>query len=70
MLRDHASFIQPKSSGDNPASDGIPSPAQQARLVELESEVQHLRGQLAKAKGINDVMWEEVVRSRMSEKLE
>lgn len=71
FLRDHASFVQSQSLADAakaPGSNGLPHPSQQARVAELESEVQHLRGQLAKAKGINDAMWEEVVRKRISDR--
>lgn len=71
LLRDHASFVQSQSLADAakaPGSNGLPHPSQQARVADLESEVQHLRGQLAKAKGINDAMWEEVVRKRISDR--
>lgn len=33
----------------------------QGRVTSLEAEVAHLREQLGKAKGVNDVMWETVV---------
>lgn len=32
-----------------------------SRVAELEAEVQQLREQLGKAKGVNDAMWETVV---------
>ena len=43
---------------------GTPASGQslQTRVTELEAEVQKLREQLGKAKGINDTMWETVVR--------
>ena len=34
----------------------------QARIGTLEAEVSHLRGQLDKAQGINDSMWESIVK--------
>ncbi|OAX31546.1 hypothetical protein K503DRAFT_787771 [Rhizopogon vinicolor AM-OR11-026] len=39
--------------------------ASSARVTELEAEIQNLREQLGKAKGINDVMWEMVVQKVM-----
>jgi pre-rRNA-processing protein IPI3 len=33
----------------------------QSRITSLESEITELREQLGKAKGLNDVMWENVV---------
>jgi pre-rRNA-processing protein IPI3 len=33
----------------------------QSRITSLESEITELREQLSKAKGVNDVMWENVV---------
>ena len=38
-----------------------------ARVAELEAEIQDLREQLGKAKGINDVMWETVVQKVMAQ---
>ena len=39
----------------------------QTRVTELEGEVAHLKEQLGKAKGINDVMWETVVQRLVAE---
>jgi pre-rRNA-processing protein IPI3 len=56
--RDHSYFIQPSSS-----ASGHPSTAVlQSKVAELETEVGLLREQLGKAKGVNDVMWENVVK--------
>ena len=35
--------------------------SQETRVSELEAEVQLLRSQISKAKGLNDAMWEAVV---------
>ena len=61
LLRDHASFVSP--SGAQPGA-GVPL---QSRVVELEGEVARLREQLARAKGVNDAMWEAVVRKVVAE---
>ncbi|TFY63009.1 hypothetical protein EVJ58_g3496 [Rhodofomes roseus] len=42
--------------------------AAQARVLELEAEVARLREQLGKAKGMNDTMWETVVKQIVHEK--
>lgn len=57
--RDYAFFVQPSTSGASEASS--------ARVAELEAEIQNLREQLGKAKGINDVMWETVVQKVMAQ---
>ncbi|KAF8661367.1 hypothetical protein AX16_001461 [Volvariella volvacea WC 439] len=54
LLRDHAVFMRPDGT------DGQ-SPPLQTRIDDLEAEVIHLKEQLQKAKGINDVMWDNVV---------
>ncbi|KAG2129202.1 WD40-repeat-containing domain protein [Suillus bovinus] len=51
--QDYAFFVRPNTIGTSEASS--------ARVTELEAEVENLREQLGKAKGINDVMWETVV---------
>jgi pre-rRNA-processing protein IPI3 len=43
------------------------SEASSARVAKLEAEVENLREQLGKAKGINDVMWETVVQKVMTQ---
>ncbi|KAJ7623486.1 WD40 repeat-like protein [Roridomyces roridus] len=55
LLRDHDFFVQPT------AASGGDAVSLQSKANELESEVGRLREQLAKAKGVNDVMWETVV---------
>ncbi|KAH9924730.1 WD40 repeat-like protein [Fomitopsis serialis] len=62
LLRDQALFVQTDvGAGQQPASA-------QARLSELEAEVAKLREQLGKAKGMNDTMWETVVKQIVNEK--
>lgn len=58
LLRDHAFFVQPFTSTKDAESD--PS-SLKAKVSELESEVEKLREQLGKAKGVNDAMWDTVV---------
>lgn len=58
LTRDYSSFIQNPAGGGG----GSSSQASSARVMELEAEVQRLREQLGKAKGINDAMWDTVVR--------
>ncbi|KAJ7281918.1 WD40 repeat-like protein [Mycena rebaudengoi] len=55
LLRDHNFFVQPAVSG------GQDAVSLQSKVNELETEVVRLREQLAKAKGLNDTMWETVV---------
>jgi pre-rRNA-processing protein IPI3 len=57
MLRDHAFFTKPTA-----VDSGAGAVASTARVQELEDEVARLREQLSKAKGVNDAMWETVVR--------
>lgn len=54
LLRDYAVFVQP-------ASDDAPTVSLQSRVAELEDEVLRLRGQLERAKEVNDVIWQTVV---------
>jgi pre-rRNA-processing protein IPI3 len=58
LLRDHAFFAQPFTSTTGPESDPT---SLKAKVTELESEVEKLREQLGKAKGVNDAMWDTVV---------
>jgi len=58
LLRDHAFFVQPFTSTKGAESDPT---SLQAKVTELESEVEKLREQLGKAKGVNDAMWDTVV---------
>lgn len=62
MLRDYSFFVQTSETGSQTSGVSL-----QSRLTELESEVQRLREQLGKAKGINDAMWETVVRKVITE---
>ncbi|OJA17520.1 hypothetical protein AZE42_08242 [Rhizopogon vesiculosus] len=57
--RDYAFFVHPAANCASEASG--------ARVAELEAEIQSLREQLGKAKGINDVMWETVVQKVMAQ---
>ncbi|EPQ56441.1 WD40 repeat-like protein [Gloeophyllum trabeum ATCC 11539] len=66
LFRDHAYFTQqmvPAASGAN----GVGAVSLQSRVAELETEVQKLRDQLGKAKNVNDVMWETVVKKVIKE---
>lgn len=68
LLRDHAFFVRPEEvSSSGPAANGANGSVPAARVAELESEVQYLREQLAKAKGINDTMWETIVQRAVAE---
>ncbi|KAI0343214.1 pre-rRNA-processing protein IPI3 [Trametopsis cervina] len=62
MLRDYSVFVQAPNSGGQVSGTSL-----QSRVIELETEVQKLRDQLAKAKGINDTMWDTVVRKVIQE---
>ncbi|KAG2070200.1 WD40 repeat-like protein [Suillus decipiens] len=57
--RDYAFFVQPNVIGTSEASS--------ARVAKLEAEIENLKEQLGKAKGINDVMWETVVQKIMTQ---
>ncbi|KIY69224.1 WD40 repeat-like protein [Cylindrobasidium torrendii FP15055 ss-10] len=54
FMRDHAHFVAPAEATND-------SGALRIRVADLETEVQTLREQLGKAKGVNDVMWTNVV---------
>jgi len=56
LLEDYAFFVH----GRNTESEGAP-PSTNTRVEELEVEVARLKGQLGKAKAINDTMWQSVV---------
>ncbi|KAF9005985.1 WD40-repeat-containing domain protein [Cyathus striatus] len=59
LLRDYAFFMDPTAG---PVSGSGPNPtALTSRVGELEAEVESLRTQLSKAKGVNDKMWDTVV---------
>ena len=67
MLRDQAFFVH-GSPGNAVVANGGGGGAGagagllQGRVSELEAEVERLREQLGRAKGVNDAMWETVVR--------
>ena len=46
------------------------TPRPDGRVTELEDEVARLRSQLARAKGINDVMWETFTQTAAAEEKE
>lgn len=68
LLRDWEFFVQPPKSGHAHAAtaaghghetDALLTAARlDGRTAELEDEIARLKTQLARAKGINDVMWE------------
>ncbi|KAL1739516.1 hypothetical protein HDZ31DRAFT_49269, partial [Schizophyllum fasciatum] len=58
MLRDHAFFLQPAQTSTG-QQDAV---TLQARVTDLESEVAALKEQLGKAKGVNDMMWDNIVK--------
>jgi pre-rRNA-processing protein IPI3 len=60
LLRDWEYFVQPRPAAEN---DALPAARPDGRLAELEDEVARLKSQLARAKGINDVMWETLMQS-------
>lgn len=60
LQNDYAFFVRPAEQ----ESSGLPS---SARVAELEEEVQQLREQLSRAKGVNDAMWETVVQKLLSQ---
>ncbi|KZT65740.1 WD40 repeat-like protein [Daedalea quercina L-15889] len=64
LLRDHSFFVQADAGG----RDQLVGASAQARVAELEAEVAKLREQLGKAKGMNDAMWETVVKQIVHEK--
>lgn len=55
LLRDWEFFVKPTPTVEN---DALSAPPLDGRVTELEDEVARLKSQLARAKGINDVMWE------------
>ena len=68
LLRDQALFFQSSTPQALSGNSQLSNQAQQTRLSELESEVQHLRTQLTKARNVNDAMWELVAQRVLSEK--
>ncbi|KAJ2934043.1 hypothetical protein H1R20_g3054, partial [Candolleomyces eurysporus] len=60
FLKEHAFFVQPVST-NNSSSSATNTASLQSRVQDLEYEVEQLRVQLGKAKGVNDAMWDTVV---------
>ncbi|RXW12812.1 hypothetical protein EST38_g13043 [Candolleomyces aberdarensis] len=58
--KEHAFFVQPVSA-NNSSSSATNTASLQSRVQDLEYEVEQLRVQLSKAKGVNDAMWDTVV---------
>lgn len=64
MLRDHAFFVKSDTEEGSGKETGV---SLQSRVAELEGEVAKLREQLGKAKGVNDTMWETLVKQMVHE---
>ncbi|KAH9479497.1 Pre-rRNA-processing protein IPI3 [Psilocybe cubensis] len=64
FLRDYSYFVEPSSISKAGTSDSL---ALKTKVEELESEVEKLRSQLSKAKGVNDAMWDTVVNKIVSQ---
>ncbi|KAF8889379.1 WD40 repeat-like protein [Infundibulicybe gibba] len=56
LLADHAFFVQPSDA--MPEQDTV---SLRTKVSQMESEIEELREQLGKAKGVNDAMWNTVV---------
>ncbi|EEB90502.1 hypothetical protein MPER_11283, partial [Moniliophthora perniciosa FA553] len=54
-------FLKSSTSSDEDTA------ALQTRVADLEAEVNLLREQLGRAKGVNDLMWENVVQKMISQ---
>ncbi|KAI3611032.1 pre-rrna-processing protein ipi3 [Moniliophthora roreri] len=61
ILRDQAYFLKSSTSSDEDTA------ALQTRVTDLEAEVSLLHEQLGRAKGVNDLMWENVVQKMISQ---
>lgn len=59
---DHAYFTNCLSPSNTVAKASNNAIELQARIGTLEAEVTHLKSQLDKAQGINDSMWESIVK--------
>ncbi|KAG7443607.1 WD40 repeat-like protein [Guyanagaster necrorhizus] len=59
FLRDQEFFVKPLGSSNREVDQDAVSLG--SRVTNLEAEVVHLREQLGKAKGLNDMMWDTVV---------
>jgi pre-rRNA-processing protein IPI3 len=64
LLRDWEFFVQPRSGhAAEQENDALTAARLDGRTTELEDEVARLKSQLARAKGINDVMWETLMKN-------
>ncbi|KAI0255931.1 WD40 repeat-like protein [Lactifluus subvellereus] len=61
LLRDWEFFTRPRPAADG--TDALPAARADGRVTQLEDEVARLKTQLARAKGVNDVMWETLVQN-------
>lgn len=62
LLRDHNVFFPPANGVGN-ENGSVDATSLQNRVSDLESEVVSLKEQLGKAKGLNDAMWDSVVKN-------
>jgi pre-rRNA-processing protein IPI3 len=62
LLRDWEFFVKPRPA-TTMEHDAYSTPRPDGRVTELEDEVARLKSQLARAKGINDVMWESLTQT-------
>lgn len=69
LLRDWEFFVRPPRSGHAAGleNDALTAARLDGRTAELEDEVAQLKKQLARAKGINDVMWETLMQNVASQ---
>jgi pre-rRNA-processing protein IPI3 len=58
LLRDQAFFLRSKNTSDSSSDD---TSILRTRIADLENEIQQVKAQLGKAKGINDAMWDNIV---------
>ncbi|OSX64261.1 hypothetical protein POSPLADRAFT_1137645 [Postia placenta MAD-698-R-SB12] len=62
LVEDHAFFVQSESDSNAASNSAASGLSLQSQVAELEGEVARLREQLGKAKGVNDAMWETMVK--------
>ncbi|KAK2463636.1 hypothetical protein APHAL10511_004387 [Amanita phalloides] len=58
LLSDHSYFLRSMDTSGAPGDDTM---VLKARIADLENEIQQVKVQLGRAKGINDAMWDNVV---------
>jgi pre-rRNA-processing protein IPI3 len=66
LLRDWEFFVKPRPT-TSVEHGALSTPRSDGRVTELEDEVARLKSQLARAKGINDVMWEKLTQTAASQ---